>query len=117
LVLGWFETNPVETKELELQISSLQTSVNNLESVVNNKPDYFEVYTIAQVDQKIANAISNNTQLIRKIFNSLIEAQNFITTITNPESYIYMIPNINQKSNDKYLEYLYIDGTLELIGS
>jgi hypothetical protein len=46
----------------------------------------------------------------------LEEANNFATSVSNPEAYIYMVASTSD-TNNKYVEYLYVEGVLELVGS
>jgi hypothetical protein len=46
----------------------------------------------------------------------LEEANNFANSVSNPEAYVYMVASTISE-NDKYIEYLYVDGILELVGS
>lgn len=136
-VLGWFEPNLTtfngvvdELDRLKNQvndaiedivdntgsINNLQTQLNNLSNSISNKADITSVYTKDETNTKINEAIANVQHLKRKTFQTLSAAEEFITTITDPENYIYMISNNSDSSNDKYTEYLYIDGALEKIG-
>jgi hypothetical protein len=83
---------------------------------LSNKADKTSVYTKKETEDKINELISNSQHLIRKIFDSKEEAEAFITGINNPTDYVYLIKN-NSATADKYAEYLYIDGSLELVGS
>ena len=129
-VLGWFEPNPTLLDGVVDQLGFLQTQVNdiiediegllNADSVLNtqleNKADKTSVYTKKETEDKINELISSSQHLIRKIFNSKEEAEDFIAEINNPTDYVYLIKN-NSDTADKYAEYLYIDGSLEPVGS
>ena len=128
-VLGWFEENPTikeqintltskveevntQVQENVIQITDIKTSVTNLADLLNGKADANSVYTKAEVDTKILEA----GHLTRKTFNTLDEAKVFAESIANPEAYIYMVAS-NASETNKYVEYLYVDGVLEQVGS
>ena len=129
LVIGWFEPNLELSKKVEKltlkvdevnilandnkeQIIKLNGSVNNIADLLNGKVDADNVYTKAEIDTKILEA----GHLTRKSFNTLDEAKTFAESITNPEAYIYMVAS-NASETNKYVEYLYVEGALEQIGS
>lgn len=99
-------------EENENKIININTSVTNIEKLLNNKIDSDKVYTKEEVDAKILAA----EHLIRKTFNTLEEAKTFAASITNPEAYIYMVAS-NTSETNKYAEYLYVEGELEQVGS
>lgn len=128
-VLGWFEENPELNKKVDeltskvgtvdalakenaIQITNIKTSVTNLADLLNGKADASSVYTKAEVDAKILEA----GHLTRKTFQTLDEANNFANSVSNPEAYIYMVASTSD-TNNKYIEYLYVEGVLELVGS
>ena len=128
-ILGWFEPNTILVKKVESlsslvdqlnkkvqnnsnQIVEIKTSISNISDILNKKVSAADVYTKAEIDAKILEA----GHLIRKTFQTLEEANNFAISISNPESYVYMVAS-NESENNKYAEYLYIDGSLELVGS
>ena len=129
LVIGWFKPNLELSKKVEKltlkvdevnilandnkeQIIKLNGSVNNIADLLNGKVDADNVYTKAEIDTKILEA----GHLTRKSFNTLDEAKAFAESITNPEAYIYMVAS-NASETNKYVEYLYVEGALEQIGS
>lgn len=128
-ILGWFEEDPTikeqintltskveevntQVQENIIQITNIKTSVTNLADLLNGKIDASNVYTKAEVDAKILEA----GHLIRKTFNTLDEAKAFAESIANPEAYIYIVAS-NVFETNKYIEYLYVEGVLEQIGS
>lgn len=121
LVLGWFEPNPTtiegvqdEIIELNNQLDNLEGSVTNLENLLNNN-----YYTKNETQQYVAAEIAKVNHLTRKTFNSIQEAETFINSISNPENYIYMVL-VSQdfwNENNKYDEYIYLNNSLEKVGS
>ena len=128
-VLGWFEEDPTNNNNINLlldktnelnelveenksQINVVNTSVKNIATLLNDKADLSNTYTKNEVDAKILEA----EHLTRKTFQNLEEANNFIASDLNPENYIYMI-NSGTSSDNKYIEYLYINGVLDPVGS
>lgn len=121
LVLGWFEPNPttidgVQDQILELNdsIGNINGKVTNLESLLNNN-----YYTKKETEDYVIGKIAEVDHLIRKTFNSLEEANAFILTEDHPENYIYMILASKDfwGDNNKYDEYIYINNSLEKVGS
>lgn len=124
LVLGWFEPNPTTVDGINSKITILEKEVGNLTSDVSSvkeslstKVDSIAVYTKAETEDKIAQAILNSEHLKRKTFNSIEEAEQFATSTTDADKYIYMVLTSSADSNDKYDEYLYIDNQLEKVGA
>ena len=128
-ILGWFEENLILNKKVEslssevkelnnsiqnnsVQIGEIKTSITNIADQLNKKADISNTYTKTEVDAKILEA----EHLTRKTFQTLEEANNFANSVSNPEAYIYMVAS-TISTNDKYIEYLYVDGILELVGS
>ena len=58
--------------------------------------------TKAEVDAKILEA----GHLTRKTFKTLEEANNFATSVSNPEAYIYMVAS-TPNTNIQHIYYLY----------
>ena len=129
LVLGWYEPNPTTIEGVNSQVSSLQTTVEDIKSAIGSpaeegkeatglyaKADADTVYTKEETEELIATEIAKYDHLSRKIFASIEAAEEFIATAENAESYIYMI-STGDTEYDKYDEYLYIDGSLEKVGA
>lgn len=119
LILGWFEPNPVikEIPTLKLQVETIAGSVTNLERLLNEKANISTVYTKEETNTRIAEEIAKVNHLTRKTFNSISEAEVFILLEDHPENYVYMILSSDVLEDNKYDEYLYIDGHLEKVGS
>lgn len=129
LVLGWYEPNPTTIEGVNSQVSSLQTTVEDIKSAIGSpaeegkeatglyaKADADTVYTKEETEELIAIEIAKYDHLSRKTFASIEAAEEFIATAENAEDYIYMI-STGDTEYDKYDEYLYIDGSLEKVGA
>ena len=135
LVLGWFEPNPTMLDGVVDSLTSLQNQIDGVNSTISSleqtltsadnaltaevakKADKNNVYTKEEANNKINELISAAQHLVRKVFDSLEEAETFATEVTNPADYVYMVKNTSETASDKYTEYLYIDEILEPVGS
>ena len=90
-----------EFETLTQSIETLKTSLNN-------------IYTKDQTDTAIAAAVANSAHLSRKIVESYDDID---VTADDAHLYIYMVPNGFQENDDKYDEYVVIDGVIEKVGS
>lgn len=114
LILGWFEPNSATVEGITDQVLTLQDQVNDLNKIVKNS-----IYTKEETNYQIGEAILNSDHLIRKVFSSLEEAEEFASNVENkPDKYVYMVLDTSSTDIDnKYNEYLYIEGILELVGN
>ena len=94
-------SNAEEFEILTQNIETLKTSLNN-------------VYTKDQTNTAIAAAVANSAHLSRKIVESYDDID---VTADDAHLYIYMVPNGFQENDDKYDEYVVIDGVIEKVGS
>lgn len=135
LVLGWFEPNPTMLDGVVDSLTSLQNQIDGVNSTISSleqtltsvdnaltaevakKADKNNVYTKEETNSKINELISAAQHLVRKVFESLEEAEAFAAEVTNPADYVYMVKNTSETASDKYTEYLYIDEILEPVGS
>lgn len=120
----------VEASGVFAQIDGLDARIDDLEakdlsidaalSGKANASDVYqktEVYTKKETDDAIAVAVADAEHLKRKTFNTIAEAETFISeNILTAEQYIYMIPVEGGVNGDKYDEYMYISNTLERVG-
>lgn len=90
-----------EFETLTQNIETLKTSLNN-------------IYTKDQTDTAIAAAVANSVHLSRKIVESYDDID---VTADDAHLYIYMVPNGFQENDDKYDEYVVVDGVVEKVGS
>lgn len=107
LEIAWYEPS-------EETIEGISSKVTSLEKSLEDKANKNDVYTKAEADNAIASAISGADHLRRKIVNSLDDISE---TAEDAHLYIYMVPTGLQQDDDKYDEYVVIDGLLEKVGS
>lgn len=124
LVLGWFEQNPTTLDGINATLSSLQNEVSNvkndltdLQSVVANKIDKDLVYTKEEANLKISEAIADADHLRRKVVNEYEDIQKYIDTYKDSAQYIFMVPIGLSDYDNKYEEYVVIDGIIEPVGN
>lgn len=134
LVLGWFEPNPTTIEGVHTQVSSLQNTVVELQHIIgtpgsslapasgifaslNEKINKSEVYTKTQTDEKIKTAIVESAHLGRKIVTSLEDIEEYIKNHNDAHNYIFMVPSSATSSNNKYDEYIVIEGVIEQVGN
>jgi hypothetical protein len=84
---------------------------------LNQKANAADVYTKSETDTAISQAVASASHLKRKIFTTFEEAQAFAESTATPDQYIYMVQSEYFILNDKYDEYLYVDGALEKVGN
>lgn len=94
--------------------TGLYKELEDLLSLVKTKADASNVYTKNEIDIAIAEAISASNHLQRKIVSSIYDID---ISASNAHLFIYMVPTGLQLEDDKYDEYIVIDGTLEKVGS
>lgn len=141
LVLGWFEPNPTTIEGVNNQVSSIQSSVADLQSVTQNlleeigapltdgvpasglyaeldkKANTEDVYTKEDVLALINEAVSAADHLQRKIVTSYADITTFIDEKGAEEAakYIFMVPEEIAEGN-AYEEYMVINGVIEVVG-
>lgn len=131
LVLGWFEQNPTTIDGVNAQVATLQTTVADLAKELgdpaqegkpasgiylelNKKANINETYTKEEVNSLIA-AVDH---LQRKIVSSYTDILNYINQYEDAHKYIFMVPDSlgTLVGENKYEEYVVIDGVPEAIG-
>ena len=126
LVIGWFEPNTITVDGLSDAVNNLSNQVNkNTQSISNitqqlsDKANSSDVYTKTETDNLIAEKISSASHLKREVFNTILQATAFAEShAETADQYIYMVLNPDSDNeNDKYDEYLYVNGSLEKVGS
>lgn len=143
LVLGWFEPNPTTIDGVNNQVSSLQTSVSDLQKVaedlvaeigspaedgaaasgiyaeIDKKANAADVFTKDETLEQIATAVNNIDHLQRKIVSSYADIVSFIEQEGADEAakYIFMVPETDTTADGNiYEEYIVVNGVIEVIG-
>lgn len=119
LILGWFQPNSSTIEGITDQVLTLQDRVDDLAVEVEGKANASTVYTKEETANLINSAIAEADHLVRKVFTSLEEAETFaLVEGEDAVNYIYMVLNSDSTDdNNKYDEYLYENGKLELVGN
>ena len=126
LVIGWFEPNTITVDGLSDAVNNLSNQVNkNTQSISNitqqlsNKANSSDVYTKTETDGLIAEKVASASHLKREVFNTILQATAFAESHAGTaDQYVYMVLNSDSTNeNDRYDEYLYVNGSLEKVGS
>ena len=95
-----------------------KADVETVNAALNTKADAEDVYTKLEVNNKVATdisaAIAAVNHLKRKVANTV---EDIDLDAIDAEQYIYMVPTGLQAEDDKYDEYMVIDGVPEKVGS
>lgn len=106
-----------EALELKANVSDLNDALNlkanaaEMEAVLKLKANVADVYTKNDTDSAIAAAIANVDHLSREIVDILPDIED-----ANPNT-IYMTPSGLQEDDNKYYEWILINGVFEQVGS
>lgn len=105
-----------DIEDIETQIgdpanSELNQAATGLYAELDKKANKTDVYTKTETDTAIATAIANADHLKREIVAVLPSVEDA------DENTIYMIPNGLQEDDNKYYEWILIDGVFEQVGS
>lgn len=118
LILGWFEPNSATVEGITEQVLTLQSQVDDLAVEVAGKVSADVVYTKEQTEEKINSAIAKADHMVRKVFATIEDAEAFaLIEGEDAVNYIYMIATNSVDEHNKYEEYLWQDGKLELVGN
>lgn len=105
-----------DIEDIETQIggpanSELNQAATGLYAELDKKANKTDVYTKTETDTAIATAIANADHLKREIVAVLPSVEDA------DENTIYMIPSGLQEDDNKYYEWILIDGVFEQVGS
>lgn len=128
--IAWYEQSGETIEDISSRlettdkvIDSLQEDLSEVRELINEKASYEDleskvdkdsVYTKSEVDSTISQAIVNSDHLKRTKVNSINDID---TTAKDADQYIYMVPTGLIADDDKYDEYMIIDGFIEKVGS
>ena len=90
------------------------TAASGLYAELDKKANAADVYTKTQTDEKIASEIAKVDHLKRTIVDSIDDID---LAAEDADQYIYMVPTGLQADDDKYDEYIVINGVIEKVGS
>ena len=122
-VLGWYEPNPTTMEGVSASIAALQNSINGEITALEQadtelstglqtaKNDINNRYTKAETDSKIAAAVAAAEHLKREVVTELPAVDDADVNT------IYMIASGLQDDDNKYYEWMVINGAWEQIGS
>ncbi len=128
-VLGWYEPNPTTMEGVSASIAALQNSVNEINGEITAleskdtelstglqtvKTALQDRYTKEEANKAIADAVAAADHLKRTKVNSVDDID---PTAANASQFIYMVPTGLEADDDKYDEYMVIDGSVEKVGS
>ena len=105
-----------DIEDIETQIgdpanSELNQAATGLYAELDKKANKTDVYTKTETDTAIATTIANADHLKREIVTDLPSVEDA------DENTIYMIPSGLQENDNKYYEWILIDGIFEQVGS
>lgn len=107
-VLGWYEPNPTTMEGVNAQITGIQNTVVDLTNTTNTLTQRINnTYTKEETNAQIAAA----AYLKREIVEELPAIENA------KENVIYMVSNGLTDNDNKYYEYIFIDGVFEPVGT
>lgn len=103
---------------VESDISDLNQAISDANAEIEKKANAEDVYTKEEVNDKIASDISaaivNADHLSREIVDKF---EDIDPAAEGAEKIIYMVPTGLQVDDDKYDEYMVINGVVEKVGS
>lgn len=103
---------------VESDISDLDKAISDANAEIEKKANAADVYTKEEVNDKIASdigaAIVNADHLSREIVDKF---EDIDPAAEGAEKVIYMVPTGLQVDDDKYDEYMVINGAVEKVGS
>lgn len=131
LVLGWYEPNPTTIEGVNSQVTAIQTTVSDLQksvseltskdteltAAINSKANTSDVYTKDETETLINQKIVAADHLKRKIVEKFEDIQAYIDANEDEDQYIFMVPTGPNDYDNKYLEYIVIDGVIEQVGN
>lgn len=112
--IGKLKENLGQPSDDSNDATGLHKVIEDLSDVVNTKANAEDVYTKEETNTAIATAIAGVDHLKRIIVNSKDDID---VNAEDADLFIYMVPTGLQVDDDKYDEYVVIDGIIEKVGS
>ena len=103
-------TNKLDISNLKVSVESNATKITSIEEALDIKANSADVYTKDETLEAINSAIANVDHLKREIVESLPDVAN------GDANTIYMILDTSVAGEDKYKEYMLINGEFACIG-
>ena len=128
--IAWYEPSGETIEDISSRLETTDKAINSLSNEINEvkelvdgkasqedlefKADKNNVYTKSETDSAISQAIVDADHLKRVKVNSIDDID---TIAEDADKYIYMVPTGLVADDDKYDEYMIIDGFIEKVGS
>lgn len=112
-------TNDIENIQLELtnigeDIESILTQIG---APANAETGESASGLYAEIDSKVASAVANAAHLSRKVVENYEAIEAYMAEHDDAEQYIFMVPLGVSDYDNKYEEYVVINGVIEPVGS
>lgn len=116
---GSVSSPDVEDIRLELQdvVADIGSILDQIGAPADEETGAAATGIYAEIDNKIASAVANSAHLKRKVVEAYEDIENYIDSHDDADQYIFMVPlGVNDYDN-KYEEYVVIEGNIEPVGS
>lgn len=108
------EAQEIVLDDIDLSGYLTTTDKTNLENAITTKANAADVYTKDEADKKISEVVAAADHLQRKIVTTIDDID---VEAADAEKYIYMVPSGLEDDDNKYYEYIVINGKAEKVGN